>query len=84
MQRVLRNEGHLYVGVPIGPEDKLVFNAHRIFSIRTVLSLFAEMVLQDIAIVEPDGVATKAIQEQDYGNICEDSCGLFEFVKTAK
>lgn len=84
MQRVLKKGGHLYIGVPIGPVDKLVFNAHRIFSIQTVLSLFGEMTLQDIAIVEPEGVETKVIREQDYGNIREYSCGLFEFIKIAK
>ena len=84
MQRVLRKGGHLYIGVPIGPADRLLFNAHRIFSVQTVLSLFEGMALRDIAIVEPEGVAAKPIGGQDYQDIQEDSCGLFEFVKTAE
>lgn len=81
IQRVLKKEGHLYIGVPVGSKDKLIFNAHRIFSINTLLSLFDELKLQDIAIIEPDGVDTKPIIESDYKNVEEYSCGLFEFVK---
>lgn len=80
----LEERGHLYIGVPIGPADRLLFNAHRIFSVQTVLSLFEGMALRDIAIVEPEGVAAKPIGGQDYQDIQEDSCGLFEFVKTAE
>lgn len=81
MQRVVRKGGHLYIGVPVGPTDKVVFNAHRIFTISTILSLFGEMKLQDCAIVEPEGVCAKSMEAQNYLNIREFSCGLFEFIK---
>ena len=81
IQRVLRKEGHLYLGVPVGPSDRLVFNAHRIFSISTILSLFDKMKLQDIAIVEPDGVCAKHIEARNFQEIRDYSCGLFEFIK---
>lgn len=81
MQRVLRKSGHLYLGVPVGPEDKLVFNAHRIFKMETVIGLFDECKVKDIAIVEPDGVCAHSIQKQDYDRIRDFSCGLFEFEK---
>ena len=78
---VLAPKGHLYIGVPVGPVDKLFFNAHRIFSIRTVLALFEKLKLNDIAIVGPTGVAAKQIHKEEYNQIKEFSCGLFEFVK---
>lgn len=81
MQRVLREGGHLYLGVPVGPKDKCVFNAHRIFRIETVIRLFDKCRLNDIAIVEPDGVWAHAICEKKYGTIKDYSCGLFEFIK---
>ncbi len=81
MQRVLDKNGHLYLGVPVGPDDKLVFNAHRIFKIDTIVDLFNECKIEDMAIVEPDGVCAHSIQRGQYGNIKEFSCGLFEFTK---
>lgn len=81
MQRVVMNGGHLYLGVPIGPKDKLVFNAHRIFSISTILSLFDKMRLKELSVVEPDGMFAKPIELIDIQNLMEYSCGLFEFVK---
>lgn len=81
MQRVLKEGGRLYIGVPISREDRLIFNAHRLFSIQTVLELFSEMTLEDIAVIKPDGVKAESISMKDYQNIEEYSCGLFEFVK---
>ena len=81
MQRVLMRKGHLYIGVPIGPKDKLVFNAHRIFKIETVLKMFDKCNLVDIAVVEPDGVFAHSIELKDYERVAEFSCGLFEFEK---
>lgn len=81
MKRVLMKNGHLYIGVPVGPENKLVFNAHRIFSIATVLSLFEEMTLQDMAIIKPNGVNAEEISIKEYQCVKEYSCGLFEFIK---
>lgn len=81
MQRVLAKGGRLYLGVPVGPENKCVFNAHRIFRIETVLALFDKCRLDDIAIIEPEGVAAHEISEKEYDNIKEFSCGLFVFEK---
>lgn len=53
MSRVLDSGGYLYIGVPIGPQDKLVFNAHRIFTINTIVELFEDMIIDEIAIVYP-------------------------------
>lgn len=73
--------GSLYIGVPIGEEDKLFFNAHRVFSISTILSIFDGLKLNDFAIIEPNGVYAKKADIRELKEIKEYSCGLFEFEK---
>lgn len=81
IQRVLRSGGKLYLSVPVGPVDKLVFNAHRIFKIETILELFSMCRLQEFKIVEPQGVEPYPMTSEQYESIPEYSCGLFELVK---
>lgn len=81
MQNVLCAYGHLYLSVPVGPEDKLVFNAHRIFKIKTILELFDQCNLNDIAIVEPNGAWFHPLEEVNFSSVNDFSCGLFDFVK---
>ena len=81
IQRVMVPKGYVYIGVPVGPEDRLVFNAHRIFSINTILGLFDEMMLEDLKIVKGNNAYAEAILPEDYGNIPDYSCGLFAFEK---
>ena len=71
IQRVVCSGGKAYIGVPVGSEDKLMFNAHRIFSIKTVLSLFSQMTLLDMAIVKGNNTYTEKITESEYDNIDE-------------
>ncbi len=81
VQRVMKPGGHLYLGVPVGPKDKCVFNAHRIFNIRTILEIFDSLELLDIGIIGPRDVEVKSIEESDYNFVEDYSCGVFEFVK---
>lgn len=81
MQRVIQPCGHVYIGVPVGPKDKLVFNAHRIFAIKTIINLFDKLILKDIAIVKADNAYTDKITPEQYDRIEDYCCGLFEFVK---
>lgn len=81
MQCVLKKEGHLYLSVPVGPEDKLVFNAHRIFRIATVINLFDQCRLADMVVASPTGAWFYPVCEKDYEGVEEYSCGMFEFVK---
>jgi SAM-dependent methyltransferase len=79
LQRVLCPGGRLYFSVPIGRE-RVEFNAHRVFAVRTILNTFAQLNLVSFSLVGDDG--------HFYSNVdpagCEDSeysCGLFEFTK---
>lgn len=83
--RVLRPQGNLYFSVPIGPIDKVCFNAHRIFSPLTILKSFEELELLEFAIVVDKSGNAEVIDisqiEKIANEIPEYSCGLFEFTK---
>ena len=83
--KILKTNGKFYLSIPIGPQ-RIVFNAHRVFSISYLLKLFKSMFKingfsyiddkdtfhQDVPI-EKNGVLT------NYG--CLYGCGIFEMTK---
>lgn len=81
IRRVLKPGGILLIGVPVGPKDRCVFNAHRIFSIKTLLALFDDFKLNDIGIIGPEDVNVSHICEDEYESVKDYSCGVFEFEK---
>lgn len=81
IQRVVEPGGHVYIGVPVGPKDRLVFNAHRIFAIQTIIDLFSEMILNDIVLIKENNAYTETICRGDFEKIPDYSCCLFEFEK---
>lgn len=81
LARVLAPSGHLYLSVPVGRE-RVCFNAHRVFSPHTIISLFGALQLQSFALVGDTGKFRKDASlddadELDYG------CGMFEFVRSS-
>jgi SAM-dependent methyltransferase len=79
LSRVLAPGGRLYFGVPIGRE-RLEFNAHRVFSPRTILEAFPDLELVSFSAVDDagdlhGGVAPEDFEEASY------ACGLFELTK---
>lgn len=79
LQRVLGKGGRLYLSTPIGRE-RVCFNAHRVFSVETVVTMFADLQLAEFSYVDDSGrlhssVSAQGVPPLDYG------CGLFEFVK---
>lgn len=79
IKRILMPGGHFYLGVPVGPKDKVVFHAHRIFSIQTILNLFEDFSLADMAIIQGNDAFTTKVS--DYSKIPDYCCGVFDFVK---
>lgn len=83
--RVLKPGGTLYLGVPIGPNDKLVFNAHRIFRPETVIDGFKGLRLKEFAVIRGKNSYWEDIQldsmNEVINTIPDYSCGLFEFKK---
>ena len=79
LQRVLSPSGKLFLSTPIGRE-RVCFNAHRVFSVTTVLAMFSQLRLVEFSYVDDGGrlyqdVSPDSIPLLDYG------CGFFEFTK---
>jgi SAM-dependent methyltransferase len=79
LQRVLRPGGRLFLSVPVGRE-RVCFNAHRVFSPKTVVSYVPALRLESFALVDDGGqfleqAPSVSASSLDYG------CGMFEFVK---
>lgn len=80
LQRVLAPGGKLYFSVPIGKE-RVEFNAHRVFSPRTVLDTLDELELVSFA-ATIDGNLNTSVAPDDLGDRRDGhNCGLFEFTK---
>jgi len=82
LQRVLRPGGRLYFSVPIGRE-RVEFNAHRIFDVKTILSTFGGLELVSFSYIGDDGdlyegASPDSVPPMNLG------CGLFEFTKSAQ
>jgi hypothetical protein len=79
LERILAPGGRLYFSTPIG-QERLEFNAQRIFSTSTILNSFQKLKLLSFARIDDHG---------DFFDDCDPSkdykmrsgCGLFEFTK---
>jgi hypothetical protein len=86
MQRILAAGGRLYIAVPIGRE-KIYFNAHRIFSPRTILSSLPDLRLVDFSAIDTRRPQAPLYTEHADPSAFEDEksdealIGLFEFEK---
>lgn len=77
MKRVMKRGGKLYLSVPVGREQKICFNAHRIFSPQTIINELADLKLlswayvHDNRIIEGEDVSQSKLGTYD--------CGMFIF-----
>lgn len=86
--RLLEAGGTLYLSVPIGPQ-RIVYNAHRVFSVAYLLELLAnEYEVGRFSYVDDEGDAHHDVAlagesiESNFG--CSYGCGIFELVKRAE
>jgi hypothetical protein len=79
LSRVLKAGGKLYFGVPIG-RQRVAFNAHRIFSPRTVLDEFSDLELLSFAAVDDTNNFREGVDPGQFSR-ASNSLGLFEFKK---
>jgi hypothetical protein len=77
--RVLSPGGRLYFSVPVGRE-RVEFNAHRVFSVRTILQEFNRLRLTSFALISEDGTLHGELEPRSAEGL-EYGCGLFEFEK---
>jgi|SRR5690606_18801591 len=83
LKRVLAYGGHLLVVVPLGKDNRIFFNAHRVYNKEQVLGLFSGLLLKDFTLIPEDerdgGLVLNPdpwlLEKQVYG------CGCFYFTK---
>jgi len=80
LQRILAKGGTLLFSTPVG-QQKICFDAHRIFSPFTILEIFNELNLLDFYLIgdEANGIIQNASMEDALN--CSYGCGLFVFIK---
>jgi SAM-dependent methyltransferase len=79
LARVLAPGGRLYFSVPIGRE-RVVFNAHRVFSPRTVIEAFGSLRLVSFSAVDDAGDLVPDADPDRFEG-AHMACGLFELTK---
>ncbi len=86
LHTILRPGGTLYLSCPIGPQ-RIEFNAHRVFSVKYLLSLFdGRFRVRSFSFVDDSGdlhenvELRKELLANDCG--CNYGCGIFELEKT--
>lgn len=79
LQRVLARGGRLYLSLPVGRE-RICFNAHRVYAVRSVIELFSELSLVEYSYVDDEGIFH---EDQSFlaGIDMEYGCGFFVFEK---
>ena len=80
LERVLAPGGRLYFSTPIG-DERLEFDAHRVFAPATILDRFRDLELEEFSYVDDRGdIHLEADPAGFRGWYC---CGLFRFTKPA-
>ncbi len=81
---ILQPNGYFYLSVPMGYE-RVEFNAHRVFSVKTVLDICSLLKLVEFAWVDDDG---KLHKETDLSRVVSEDCfsqtyglAIFTFIK---
>jgi SAM-dependent methyltransferase len=82
LQRVLAPGGSLYFGIPVGRE-RVAFNAHRIFSPRTIAASFGELDLVSFSVIDDGGRFHELASLESYDD-ADYACGLFHFSRSAR
>ncbi len=73
--RVLAKKGDLYISVPVDNENKVYFNAHRVFTRNYVLELFSSLKLVEEQYIYGNKMFDKYNKEKGFGT------GLYYFKK---
>lgn len=79
LARVLKPGGRLFLSVPVGRE-RVCFNAHRVYSPRTIQSFVPDLRLDAFSLVDDTGQFRERVTVESGADL-EYGCGLFEFEK---
>ncbi|MGA2991398.1 MAG: DUF268 domain-containing protein [Candidatus Korobacteraceae bacterium] len=80
LQRVLAPGGVLYFAVPIG-QERLEFNALRVFHPTTVCKYFRQLELMSFSYIDDGSDLHEDVRVEEVSNDMVLGCGLYEFVK---
>ena len=85
IQKILKPGGSFYFSVPIG-EQRIEFNAHRVFSLKYLLELFKDIYrIESFSYVDDKGAlftsAPLNSQAVENNYSCHYGCGIFEMTK---
>lgn len=85
IKKMLKKDGKFYFSVPIG-EQRIEFNAHRVFSIRYLIDLFKDdYEIDSFSFVDDNGdfFENKELSENNIDSNfgCSYGCGIFELTK---
>lgn len=85
LKRVVALGGNILFVVPLGADDTICFNAHRIYSKKQVLELFSDMELKEFALIPEDENDGGLIVNPDDNLLNKQfyACGCFWFQKKA-
>lgn len=87
MRRVLKKDGDIYLSLQIGTKNKLVFNAHRVFTPRYIVDQFQAFTMIEFSIAVKNKGTIKNIRIEDAGIYCDEisnplgTHGFFHFRK---
>lgn len=79
LERVVAQEGRLFLSVPVGRE-RVCFNAHRVFAVKTIVALFGKLNLISFSLVDDAGRFWPDCSP-DRANGLEYGCGMFVLEK---
>ena len=83
IQNKVKTGGLFYLAVPVGRDNALYFNAHRVFDPRTIVEQLSEMELVSFSYIKNYDVI--AVDLNRFGAVCDEldkyECGLFCFEK---
>ena len=85
---MLKEGGKFYLSVPIG-DQRIEFNAHRIFSVNYIVELLKDKYRIDaFSYVDDEGDLVKDAplnsRDMESNYSCNYGCGIFELIKTTK
>lgn len=80
LSRTLAKGGKLYFSTPMGKKDKVCFNAHRVFSYRSVQSMFPDLKIVKFSLVTDKGDVIEDASSDDV-ELQNYSCGMFVMTK---
>lgn len=82
ISRKLKEGGILYLSVPIGKNEKVCFNAHRIYNPRTIQEALSDLDLISFAYIHNAHIISADISKvMDQGVLGDYDCGMFIFRK---